>query len=226
SNIELLDLIKDNFIEVFVSIDGLERSHNDFRNADCFKASIEGIKLLLERGIDVSINTMIHKKNLKEFDDMLKLLNSIGKIKNWSIDIPTFGNTTPQEIINQYSITPEEGGRILKDYGWGVMYESEGEQVNYACGPYLMAVDVTGVVTKCGFFTKRSPGNIFDLGFKKSWDGIQKYCNWSIYDLKCKAQNCEYLEECRGGCRYRAFKRTGEILGVDSFKCVQFGKFK
>ncbi|MGV9174286.1 MAG: SPASM domain-containing protein, partial [Promethearchaeia archaeon] len=43
-------------------------------------------------------------------------------------------------------------------------------------------------------------------------------------ELECK--DCEYLESCRGGCRYRAFKHTGDIRGIDKYKCFQFGKIK
>jgi len=225
-NRDVLNLLKENNIEIYVSIDGLEESHNDFRNANCFNDTIKGIKLLLNSDINVSINTMVHKQNLQEFEKLLKILNSLGNIKNWSVDIPTFDKSASQALREKYEVTPEEGGKILKDYRWGVIYESDSDPVDYACGPYLMAIDVTGVVTKCGFFTEMSPGNIFELGFKRSWELIQENCNWSIRELKCGEQDCEFLGECRGGCRYRAFQSTNDIKGIDSFKCYQFGKIK
>ena len=66
-----------NNFEIYVSIDGLETSHNDFRDADCFKDSIDGIKLLLKKELKVSINTMVHKQNINEFDDLYKLIHSL-----------------------------------------------------------------------------------------------------------------------------------------------------
>ena len=224
-NSEILDLLKDNYFEVYVSLDGLESSHNDFRDANCFKDTIDGIKALLENNINISINTMVHKQNLSEFDDLFKLLNSLGKIKNWSIDIPTFDDSISQSIKEKYEISFEEGGQILKDYGWGVIFESESESNDfaYACGPHLMAIDVVGVITKCGFFTEQSVGNIFDLGIKKGWELTQESLNWYLDDLKCRDLNCEFIDDCRGGCRYRGLKNTGDIYGVDSFKCFQFG---
>ena len=223
---EIIELLKQNNFEIFVSLDGLEEAHNDFRNADCFKEIIQGIKRLLKSDISVSINTMIHKQNLDDFDGMLKLIRSLGKIKNWSIDIPTIDESTPKEIREKYEPSPEKGGEILKNYGWGVIYESdpEGEQFDYACGPFLMAIDVIGKITKCGFFTDQSPGNIFDLGLKKAWRLVQKDLNWNIKDLECANLGCEYLEQCRGGCRYRAYKSSGNIYGIDPYKCVQFGQ--
>ena len=219
---DLINLLKENNFELFVSIDGLEDTHNDFRDADCFQDTIEGIKLLLEKKNKVSINTMVHKQNLKEFPDLLKLIKSLGNIINWTIDIPTFDKLTPKSIRNKYKVTAEEGGEILKSYGWGEFHGSE--SYDFACGPNLMAIDVLGVVTKCGFFYDENVGNVFDLGLKKSWERIQKNLNWRITDLDCFKLGCEYLESCRGGCRYRAYQTTGNIRGIDSYKCAQFGK--
>ena len=219
----LIKLLKANQAEVFVSLDGLQETHNEFRNAECFQQTIAGIKSLLRHEIKTSINTMVHKKNLNEFNDMFQLIESLeGKIANWSIDIPTFEKDVPEEIRKTYEITGEEGGKILKNYGWGEVYESECH--NYACGPNLMAIDVLGVVTKCGFFYSQNVGNIFEIGMKKAWKRIQNNLNWTLDELECK--DCEYIESCRGGCRYRAFKDTGNIHGIDRYKCHQFGKIK
>lgn len=221
---ELLDLLKQNYFDMYVSIDGLESTHNDFRNANCFQDSMEGIKLLLDNGITTSINTMAHKQNFAEFDEMLQLINSLGTIKNWSIDIPTFDDSMSKDIREKYEISFEEGGNILKDYGWGVIYESEAN--NLACGPNLMAIDVLGIVTKCGFFDEENVGNVLDLGVKNSWKLIQENLNWTLESLRCNEINCEYIEQCRGGCRYRAFKHSNDLLGIDSFTCYKFGKLK
>lgn len=223
---QMLELLKENHVEIYVSLDGLEASHDDFRNADCYTNTMRGIKLLLEKRISVSINTMVHSGNLGEFDKIHEVIKGLGKIKNWSVDIPTFDESTPKAVKEKYQISFKEGGQILKDYGWGVMYESGEGAVDYACGPFLMAVDVTGKVTKCGFFSELSPGNVFELGLKKCWEKIQKTCNWNINELACKEADCEYLEECRGGCRYRACINSNDIKGIDKFKCYQFGHFK
>ncbi|TFG21921.1 MAG: radical SAM protein [Promethearchaeota archaeon] len=241
----LLDLIKENNFEVFVSIDGLEDTHNDFRNANCFNNSIHGIQLMLKKNITVSINTMVHKQNLKEFDELSAFLKSFSSIKTWNVEVPTFDDSTPQNILEKYDISPEEGGIIMRDYWWGESYDSsgasfgtlsedestedlltedQGKPMGYACGPFLMAIDVLGQVSKCGFFTEKSPGNVFDLGIKKSWEGIQKNSVWNIQDLKCSEINCDVIEECRGGCRYRALKHTKDLYGVDAFKCIAYNK--
>jgi len=223
---EIMELLKKNHFEVFVSLDGMKSSHNELRNSECFQDTIDGIKRLLDYDITVSINTMVHKKNVEEFEEMSQFLRSLGKIKNWAIDVPTFEEPISQSVREMYEISPEKGGEILRNYGWGVMVESGlGEEgLDLACGPNLMAIDVVGRVTKCGFFTEISPGNVFVIGLNESWKFIQKEANWDIHELKCAELECEYLEDCRGGCRFRAFKCSDNIKGVDSYKCVQYEK--
>jgi radical SAM protein with 4Fe4S-binding SPASM domain len=223
---EIMELLKKNQFEVFVSLDGLQSSHNELRNSECFQETIDGIKRLLEYDITVSINTMVHGRNFEEFEEMSQFLRSLGKIKNWAIDVPTFDEQIPQTVREMYEISPEKGGEILRNYGWGVMVESGlGEQgLNLACGPNLMAIDVVGRVTKCGFFTDLSPGNVFDLGLKESWEFIQKEANWDIGDLKCAELECEFLNDCRGGCRFRAFHCSDEVTGIDPYKCGQYNR--
>ena len=87
-----------------------------------------------------------------------------------------------------------------------------------------MAIDVLGIVTKCGFFYEENVGNILDLGVKKSWKFIQEKLNWPLESLRCNELNCEFLEQCRGGCRYRAFIHSNDLYGIDSFNCYKFGK--
>ncbi|MGQ4875864.1 MAG: radical SAM protein [Promethearchaeia archaeon] len=249
NNEKILNLLKENFFEVFVSVDGLEASHNDLRNANCFNDVIEGIKILLDNNIKVSINTMVHKKNIKEFDELSKFLKSLGPIKSWAVDIPTFDENTPKDIQKEYGVSYDIGGTIIRDYWWGESYDSSGVIVGnnqsdsdndeyssterdlskhqqYACGPFLMAIDVIGKITKCGFFSEQSPGNIFKLGIRKAWQKIQNTLIWTLDELECYKLNCEFIEECRGGCRYRAFQHKKDIFAVDPYKCYAYGKLK
>jgi len=221
-NLDLLDLIKDNIYEFYISVDGLEETHNEIRRANCFQKTIDGIKILIENGLKVSINTMLHKLNLTEFPKLEEFVRSLGLISSWVIDIPTFDDSIPKEVKEKYYVTPKEAKSVFGKFGWGSGFEFEAG--NFACGPGIMALDVTGVVTKCGFFTEQNVGYVFELGLKNSWELVQKNLNWCLEDLKCEELGCEYLQTCRGGCRYRAFINTGDILGADQYRCVQFDK--
>ncbi len=116
-HIDLLDLIKNNINEIYVSIDGLKDAHNEIRNADCFQKTVEGIKILLENNIKVSINTMLHKQNLMEFEALEKFIKNLGNISSWIIDIPTFDDTIPLTIKEKYGISPEEAKTVFGKFG-------------------------------------------------------------------------------------------------------------
>ena len=78
-----------------------------------------------------------------------------------------------------------------------------------------MAVLPDGTAAKCSFYGDRAVGAI-DEGLRTCWQRIRPV---KLENLDCK---CEYLEACRGGCRYRA-----ELLespqGRDLYRCSLYG---
>ncbi len=63
---------------VFVSLDGLEKTHDQIRGVDgCFKRAIEGITAAKEK-VSVRINTTIMADNIHEVEDTVKLAKDLG----------------------------------------------------------------------------------------------------------------------------------------------------
>jgi radical SAM protein with 4Fe4S-binding SPASM domain len=138
---------------------------------------------------------MIHKENLKEFKDIKRLAKRIG-IKEWGIDYPVFtGN-----LKKNNSILPsfEDAIKCLK-YRFGASYHSTDEKNEYACGSHLMTLTTDGKFLPCGFFNNRIFGRI-EEGL------MNAVANRRFFKLKNikECQSCAYLQECRGGCRFRA----------------------
>jgi len=77
-----------------------------------------------------------------------------------------------------------------------------------------MAVMADGKIAKCTFYADRAVGSIED-GLRESWQRIKPV---RIETLTC---DCHYLNECRGGCRYRALL-LGDELGKDFYKCHSY----
>jgi radical SAM protein with 4Fe4S-binding SPASM domain len=77
----------------------------------------------------------------------------------------------------------------------------------------LAAVFPTGEVAKCGLYAHRPLGRL-EEGLETCWLRLTHH---RVSDLTCAA--CEQVEECRGGCRFRA----GEGLGPDPVMCARFG---
>jgi len=195
--------------EIQVSIDGLETAHDALRGKGTFFRAMKAIHDSLGAGFDVSVSTMVHRGNLADFDEMEHLFKSMG-IKEWTVDVPC---TTGRLRDNaEFCVSPEEGGKYL-GYGYGGGLHATGP--GFACGLHLMSVMANGSIAKCTFYGDRTAGTV-DQGLRSSWLKIQPV---QLKDLACA---CEFIEACRGGCRYRAELIDGP-RGRDLYRCALYG---
>lgn len=199
---------------VQISLDGLQEGHDLIRGRGSFDRSLEGIKNA-SKHLEVSVATMIHSGNTHEFQGLEKLVKNLG-VNEWSLDIPSekgnmIGN---KELAVDYVAASE----IFEKHGYGSgTHEGDG---SYSCGSHICSINVHGEVSKCGFFTE-SVGNLTDDGLVELWRRITKNYIPKVSELECRG--CSALEECRGGCRYRAKIAEG-FLGRDPFMCQLYQK--
>lgn len=77
-----IDCIKDNISTnagVFVSLDGFNEIHDEFRNKKgAFQKTVENIQLLVKNNIMVRISSVAWKKNITQIEEMIKLSKSLG----------------------------------------------------------------------------------------------------------------------------------------------------
>ncbi len=199
-----------NVDEIQISIDGLEDAHDALRGKGTFKKALHAVEQAVGSGFEVSIATMVHNKNLGDFDKMERIFGKMG-IKDWTVDIPCL--TGQLKDNPEFMIPPEVGGKYLKyGYGEGLHGGAEG----YACGLHLMAVMSDGRIAKCSFYGDKPVGSIKE-GLRECWRKIKPL---RLADLQC---DCDAVEICRGGCRYRA-SQQGNPLGKDLYKCFFYDK--
>jgi radical SAM protein with 4Fe4S-binding SPASM domain len=197
-----------NVDEIQVSIDGLQPAHDALRGSGSFARAISAVEASAEAGLAVSVSTMVHAGNLGDFDEMEKLFRSLG-VKEWTVDVPCVAGRL-EKSAGVY-VAPEQGGKYLAyGYGGGMHGGSSG----YACGPHLVSVSSAGAVSRCTFYSGRPAGEIGE-GLKECWKRIKPVM---LADLKC---DCGKLEECRGGCRFRA-ELLGDPLGQDLYRCYLY----
>ncbi len=198
-----------NVDEIQISIDGLGDAHDFLRGKGTYRSAMKAAQRSLDHGLHVSIATMVHPGNLSDFDEMEKLFKCMG-IKEWTVDVPCI--TGRLEDNFEFQISPEAGGRYLKyGYGDGIHTATSG----FACGLHLMAVMANGKAAKCTFYSDKAVGKV-EEGLKVCWERIKPT---RLDELSC---NCEYIESCRGGCRYRA-GLFGDTLGRDPYRCALYG---
>ncbi|MBI5748651.1 MAG: radical SAM protein, partial [Nitrospinae bacterium] len=186
------EALKLNVNEVQVSLDGLEDGHDTLRGKGSFKRAITAMKYVKEAGIDLSIATMVHPYNLSDFPKMAAMLNSYNVIE-WGIDVPL--QTGNLKSVKDFIVSPEKGGEYLK-FAYGGSYHGGSE--GYVCGRHICTIMPSGKVCKCGFYEDRPLGNI-EEGLRNCW---QRNYHMPLKDLQC--HDCIYIEECQGGCRFRA----------------------
>ena len=211
-----------NVEEIQFSIDGMEHGHDAIRGEGTFQRVIKIVEETLSVGMAVSISTMVHPKNLAEFDEMDDLFRGLG-IRDWTVDVPCAEGSLKNNDLLQ--VTPEIGGKYL-DYGFGGGLHSGAE--GFGCGLHLAAVLARGDICKCAFYSGEPAGNISD-GLAKAWERIKPV---DLHNLKCALLSCRVLDECRGGCRYRASVISGNQEACnyacrgferDLYKCFQYG---
>jgi radical SAM protein with 4Fe4S-binding SPASM domain len=198
--------------EVQVSLDGMKEGHESIRGEGTFERTLQAIDNLQEFRIRVSIATMIHRRNLKEFNGLASLIQS-KNVGEWNVDIPCIAGR--MEENKDFWVSPFEAGPFLQ-YGYGGGLHSS--EKNATCGAHLCAILSNGRVAKCGLFSQDPVGSI-EEGLKVCWERIPRI---QLNELTC---SCPEIEECRGGCRFRA-KLQGDLFQPDFFQCYARGVLK
>jgi radical SAM protein with 4Fe4S-binding SPASM domain len=195
--------------EIQVSIDGMRIGHDTLRGEGTWEKAVNAVRTAIDAGFTISVSTMVHQANLNDFDAMEELFHSL-EVKEWSVDVPcTTGRLRDNAAL---VVTPETGGRYL-GYGFGGGMHASGR--GFACGMHLMAVMPDGSAGKCTFYADRANGTIGE-GLRTCWERIKPL---RLDSLSC---SCDYLEACRGGCRYRAELVDGPG-GRDLYRCSLYG---
>jgi radical SAM protein with 4Fe4S-binding SPASM domain len=193
--------------EIQFSLDGWEKGHEHLRGRGTFASTMQGIHLAFAAGIPVSISTMIHRYNLEEFDRLREFIEEIHAIE-WGVDVMCVSGSLMKN--SDLTVPYETAARYLK-YGFGGGYHGASE--GFACGRHLMTVLPDRQAVKCGFYADHPLGDA-KKNLKYCWLKMEHV---SLDQLECKG--CSALEECRGGCRFRA----PHPLAPDPAMCAFYG---
>ncbi len=203
--------------EIQISLDGIKEGHESLRGKNTFDRTLSAIKRAITKGFDVSVATVIHKKNLHEFDELEEVIKNLG-VREWTVDALTLSGNL--KFNQDFWVEPEVAGKIMGKYGF--TKEEHPKAEGYGCGTHLLAVLATGEAAFCSFFEETPLGNV-DEGLKNLW---KKKKFIFIKELECSQVKCPFINECFGGCRYRALTLSGKQNSKDLFKCYQFLKKK
>ncbi len=195
---------------VQVSLDGLKVGHEALRGEGTFEAAVGGM-MNAKEFMPVSCATMIHSENLGEFEAMEAMLKEMG-VEEWLLDVPC---ETGNMIKNgDFRVSFEEAVPVFRKYGYSTgVHLGDGA---YSCGSHICSVNARGEVSKCGFFTE-SVGNAEEASLEACWGRVAERYLPKLEELECR--DCSVLEECRGGCRFRAKE---DFYGKDPIMCALY----
>ena len=217
-------------------------SHDSFRRVDgAFAGALRGIQTLKEAGLEFQINTTVTLKNQQELPAILDLSISLGAVAHHIfLLVPTGrGRELAQETIQaeeyehilhwfyeQREILPLQLKatcaphyyRILrqraKEEGKKITPQSHGlDAMTRGClgGIGFCFVSHRGNVQPCGYL-EVSTGNLRKQSLREIWESspvFNRLRDFSSYKGRCG--RCEYIRVC-GGCRARAFAKTGDYM--------------
>jgi radical SAM protein with 4Fe4S-binding SPASM domain len=132
-------------------------------------------------------------------------------VQEWSLDIPCAAGRWKTKGLDP-KLLRVMSEKLRYAYGGGFHGGAEG----LACGSHLMTVAPDGTAAKCGFYFDRPAGNIRE-GLARVWSKIPHI---PLVRLDC---DCDQLEVCAGGCRFRAEVEEGHELAIDRVQCYMRG---
>lgn len=193
--------------EIQFSLDGWQGGHEMLRGKGSFAGVMAGIEAARQEGIPVSIATMIHRGNLEEFERMRGFVEEIGAVQ-WGVDILCPAGSLEK---NRDLLVPYDAAVPLMEYAFGGGYH--GSSDGFACGRHLMTVTPSGKAIKCGFYEDSPLGDARE-DLLSSWQNLE---HTPLEKLECRG--CPVIDDCAGGCRFRA----GHPLGPDRAMCAFYG---
>ncbi|MDY6794952.1 MAG: radical SAM protein [Actinomycetota bacterium] len=203
-----LDLESLNFQEIQLSIDGMEEGHDYLRGRGTFRRVMMAAEAVMEAGMDLSVATVMYSKNLDQMEEMAEMLRGMG-VSSWALEYPVPAGRMEE---NSELMPRLEDVLPFFELEWG-LGPHEGAE-GYACGAHLANLEPGGSLVKCGYYREISGGDI-DKGLRQAWTDLPRMRP----EGTCAA--CDMLEECGGGCRYRAELMTGKG-GPDPLMCARF----
>lgn len=218
-NIEKLK--KANMESISISIDGLEKTHDEFRGVPgSYKTIIENIKKLREANFvkHIQVTTVFHKNNIDQLEELYNIMVGLN-LDSWrlvSMDPIGRANENDNLLLSgkeirkllDFIVSKNKEKKLKLDYGCpgflGLEYEGEARSFYFNCrtGINVASILYNGDLFVCPNVPRLKrfiQGNIKVDNFKDIWDN--KYTEFRDKDrTKCEeCAKCEQWEYCLGG---------------------------
>ena len=115
-NPEILTELKDYGVTgIGVSIDGLEKTHDSFRNKNgCWKKAMEAAKKACEEGYTVTISVVAHSKNIDEIPKLYNLIQETFSKHPRYFRVMTIDPLGRADLNREYLLGPDDVRKVVK----------------------------------------------------------------------------------------------------------------
>lgn len=222
---EFLKILKKYNVSVRVSYDGYdEESFSKIRGKGLYKRVYENITNAINKGLDVTLVSVIHRDNFNEIECYLE---SASKLRIKQLRIMPYvpagrGVNSNLEILtpNQWKFVLENFERWESAYGIKVAIDSPLMAITHklVCpcivGKFYLDIKSNGDAIPCALLDVPI-GNIYINTIDEIWNNhiMQEINDISLLNEKC--QECDFLHACAGGCRGMAYVIKGSYLCKD-----------
>lgn len=218
-NIEKLK--KANMETISISIDGLEKTHDNFRGVPgSYKTIIENIKKLKKANYvkHIQVTTVVNKTNIEELEELYKIMLDLG-LDSWRLaSMDPIGRAKENDDLLldgkelkkllDFILKKNKEKKLKISYGCpgflGLKYEKDTRDYYFNCrtGINVASILYNGDLFVCPNVPRIKhliQGNIRTDNFKKVWEN--KYKEFRTKDrTKCeKCEKCEWWNYCLGG---------------------------
>ena len=231
-------ILKDNSVQVSISIDGDDLATNSCRvyasGKPVYQDVRRGFKICKDLGMDIGASCTLSEASISDFDTTIRVLIDECGVTNLGLNLMITGSQKMIEgyneraarfIINAFQVFRERGvyeDRIMRKANAFI----EKKVWPFDCGATggnQFVIAPNGDVGVChGFTAERRyfPTNINDDIFNISKD--ETYHEWSMRSPlnMPQCQNCPALGICGGGCPFQAKIEKGSIWDLDERFCV------
>ena len=222
-------LVDAGIVKLTTSLDGASpEPHDLIRGKGTFKKTVHAITLMQEYNIPVKVHTVLHKKNLKEIPDLIRLFHSLG-VNQYRLGLMRYARpgTTSDLVItfqDYYDILPDIVETEYELYGESQVIPTPNPDCrNCGTGISFFMIKSDGSMVPCPqgdphFFTF---GNALTDDIQEKWNTADILRNLRTYNFKSNEQcrTCPYQLHCDGGCPIVKYELYGDAFVLDPNTC-------
>lgn len=175
-----INIIKKTISKVSVSMDGIGKLHDEFRDTKgSFKNMVETIKLLKQNGIPVRISSVVWKKNIKQLKKMILFAKKLGVYKIHFSTLVNVGRATKN--INAIAVEDTKYEKTIKqihalidkysddDFKVSIIRDHHLDCASDFCkgGKRILHIDCGGKIFPCSWTAKGILADKYGIQWKK-----------------------------------------------------------